>query len=81
MLNGLALESNMAKPSWCFGSDDDVFHAGGFSESDDIVCAEAGGVELWREGLVLGDGNGGVVHDPPPTPGMRWPFQVPAGME
>jgi hypothetical protein len=46
------------------GGDDDVLHAGGFGEGDDIVRAEAGGVELRREGLVVGDGDGGVVHDP-----------------
>ena len=46
------------------GGDDDVLHAGGFGEGDDVVRAEAGGVELRREGFVVGDGDGGVVHDP-----------------
>ena len=46
------------------GGDDDVLHAGGFGEGDDVVGAEAGGVELWGEGFVVGDGDGGVVHDP-----------------
>ena len=47
-----------------FGGDDDVLHAGGFGEGDDVVRAEAGGVELGGEGFVVGDGDGGVVHDP-----------------
>ena len=47
-----------------FGGDDDVLHAGGFGEGDDVVCVEAGGVELFGEGLVVGDGDGEVVHDP-----------------
>src|SRR5579871_6123455 len=46
------------------GGDDDVLHAGSFGEGDDVVGAEAGGVELGGEGLVVGDGDGEVVHDP-----------------
>ena len=46
------------------GGDDDVLHAGGFGEGDDVMRAEAGGVELFGEGLVVGDGDGEVVHDP-----------------
>ncbi len=46
------------------GGDDDVLHASGFREGDDIVCAEAGGIELGRECFVVGDGDGEVVHDP-----------------
>jgi hypothetical protein len=46
------------------GGDDDVLHAGGFGEGDDVVGAEGGGVEFGREGFVVGDGDGGVVHDP-----------------
>ena len=46
------------------GGDDDVLHAGGLGEGDDVVGAEAGGVELRGEGLVVGDGDGGAVHDP-----------------
>ena len=46
------------------GGDDDVFHACGFGEGDDVVRAEAGGVEVFGEGFVVGDGDGEVVHDP-----------------
>ncbi len=46
------------------GGDDDVLHAGGLGEGDDVVRAEAGGIELRGEGLVVGDGDGEVVHDP-----------------
>jgi hypothetical protein len=46
------------------GGDDDVLHAGGFGEGDDVVRGEAGGVELRGEGFVVGDGDGEVVHDP-----------------
>ncbi len=44
--------------------DDDVLHAGGLGEGDDVVGAEARWVELGREGLVVGDRDGEVVHDP-----------------
>ena len=47
-----------------FGGDDDVLHAGGFCEGDDVVRGEAGGIELGGEGFVVGDGDGEVVHDP-----------------
>jgi hypothetical protein len=47
-----------------FGGDDDVLHAGGFGQGDDVVRAEASGVEVFREGFVVGDGDGEVVHDP-----------------
>ncbi len=46
------------------GGDDDVFHAGGFCKGDDVVRGEAGGIELAGEGLVVGDRDGEVVHDP-----------------
>ena len=46
------------------GGDDDVLHAGGFGEGDDVVRGEAGGVEVFGEGFVVGDGDGEVVHDP-----------------
>ena len=46
------------------GGDDDVLHACGFCEGDDVVGAEAGGIELGGEGFVVGDGDGEVVHDP-----------------
>ena len=46
------------------GGDDDVLHAGGFGEGDDVVGGEGGGVEAGGEGFVVGDGDGGVVHDP-----------------
>ena len=46
------------------GGDDDVLHAGGFGEGDDVVCTETGGIEVFGEGLVVGDGDGEIVHDP-----------------
>jgi len=46
------------------GGDDDVLHAGGFGEGDDIVGAEGGGVEFGGEGFVVGYRDGGGVHDP-----------------
>ena len=46
------------------GGDDDIPHAGGFCESDDIVGTEAGGIEVFGEGFVVGDGDGEIVHDP-----------------
>ncbi len=46
------------------GGDDDVLHAGGFGEGDDVVGGEAGGIEVFGEGFVVGDGDGEVVHDP-----------------
>ncbi|MCU1247398.1 MAG: hypothetical protein JWQ49_427 [Edaphobacter sp.] len=46
------------------GGDDDVLHTGGFGEGYDVVRAEAGGVEVFGEGFVVGDGDGEVVHDP-----------------
>ena len=46
------------------GGDDDVLHAGGFGEGDDVVRAEAGGVEVLCQGLIVGDGDREVVHDP-----------------
>ena len=63
------------------GGDDDVLHAGGFGQGDDVVRAEAGGVELACEGLVVGDRDGGVVHDPLAERGICLPSQVPAGTE
>lgn len=46
------------------GGDDDVLHAGALGERHDVVRGEAGGIELLCEALVVGDGNGEVVHDP-----------------
>ena len=46
------------------GGDDDVLHAGGLGQRDDVVRGEAGGVELRCERLVIRDGDGAVVHDP-----------------
>ena len=35
-----------------------------FGQRDDVVRIEAGGIELRGERLVVGDRDGGVVHDP-----------------
>ena len=46
------------------GGDDDVLHASGLGEGHNIVRIEAGGVKHGREGLIVRDCNGGVVHNP-----------------
>ena len=64
-VEGIGLGVEHGEAVVVLGGDDDVLHAGGcWRESDDVVRAEAGGVELGSEGLVVGYGDRGVVHDP-----------------
>ena len=48
-----------------------------------LVCAEAGGVEVFREGFVVGDGDGEIVHDPLADVGgaLAVPFAAGDGIE
>ena len=46
------------------GGDDDVLHAGGLGQRHHIMRIEAGGLNLRRQSLVVGDRDRAVVHDP-----------------
>ena len=46
------------------GGDDDILHPRGLGEGHNIPSAEAGGIELGREGLVLRDRDRSVIHNP-----------------
>ena len=63
------------------GGDDDVLHAGGFGEGDDVMRVEAGGIELRGESLVVCTGMEALFMIHSPMSGICLPFQVPAGME
>ena len=48
-VEGIGLGVEHGEAVVVLGGDDDVLHAGGFGEGDDVVGVEAGGVELrWR---------------------------------
>ena len=48
-------------------SDDHIFHSGFLGEGGPGLGIVVGSSEILREGLVLGDGDAGVVHDPFPV--------------
>ena len=63
-VEGICLGVEHGEAVVVLGGDDDVLHAGGFGEGDDVVGAEGGWIELGSEGFVVGYGDGGGVHDP-----------------
>ena len=64
MLKGFALESNMAKPSWCLAVMTMYFMPADLARATMSCALKPVGLNCGGEGLVVGDGDGGVVHDP-----------------
>ena len=55
------------------GGDDDILHPRGLGEGHNIPSAEAGGIELGREGLVLRDRDRALFIIHSPMPGICFP--------
>ena len=64
MLNGFAFESNMAKPSWCLAVMTMYFMPAALASATISCALKPVGLNCAGERFVVGDGDGGVVHDP-----------------
>ena len=64
MFQSLALESNMAKPSWCLEVMTMYFMPASLASAHPFVGVVLHRVELLRVLAVFGDGDLAVVHDP-----------------
>ena len=80
MLYGLALDLNMAKPSWCFDVMTMYFMPASFASCTHASASNLTGLkrEASRSYSLTGTAERSITHSP--RPGERLPFHSPAGM-